>query len=309
MGAYVSNWKLASTVAANGGVGVVSGTAVDNVLARILQNGDPGGHYRRALAHFPDQAAAQDVVAKYYVEAASEALGSAQRGHYRAVEMHSLHPSPDLLKLTVLANFCEVWLAKQGHDGLVGINLLAKIELPTLPSLYGAILAGGDFVIMGAGIPKSIPAALDRLSQHSAATIPLRVEGAEASEFESKFDPTQLFHGCKFLSAPLHRPRFLPVVSSLVLAKALIKSCGDGVDGFVVEMNRAGGHNAPPRGKQLSDTGEPVYGDKDTVDLEKFGELGKPFWVAGGYGTPEELRKLINMGAQGVQVDSNPQLQ
>ena len=35
----------------------------------------------------------------------------------------------------------------------MGINCLTKIQMPTIHSLYGAMLAGCDYVIMGAGIP------------------------------------------------------------------------------------------------------------------------------------------------------------
>jgi len=50
MGAAVSAWQLAKAVAQTGQLGVVSGTALDVVLARRLQLGDPGGHLRRDLA-------------------------------------------------------------------------------------------------------------------------------------------------------------------------------------------------------------------------------------------------------------------
>ncbi len=53
MGAAVSNWRLANTVARNGQLGVVSGTALDSVLARRLQMGDSCGAIRRALNKFP----------------------------------------------------------------------------------------------------------------------------------------------------------------------------------------------------------------------------------------------------------------
>ena len=53
MGVAVSGWPLARAVALTGQLGVVSGTALEVVLARRLQLGDPGGHLRRALAHFP----------------------------------------------------------------------------------------------------------------------------------------------------------------------------------------------------------------------------------------------------------------
>ena len=53
MGIGVSDWRLARAVALQGQLGVVSGTALDNVCARRLQLGDPGGYVRRALQHFP----------------------------------------------------------------------------------------------------------------------------------------------------------------------------------------------------------------------------------------------------------------
>ena len=57
MGVGISNWRLASAVSRLGQLGVVSGTALDQVLARRLQDGDPGGHVRRSLARFPVPAA------------------------------------------------------------------------------------------------------------------------------------------------------------------------------------------------------------------------------------------------------------
>ena len=67
MGVGVSSWQLARAVARTGQLGVVSGVALDATLARRLQLGDPGGHLRRALAHFPGRAAAERIVARYFV--------------------------------------------------------------------------------------------------------------------------------------------------------------------------------------------------------------------------------------------------
>ena len=66
MGVAVSSWQLASTVARTGQLGVVSGTALDIVLARRLQDGDPGGHARRALAQFPRPDVAEWVLDRYF---------------------------------------------------------------------------------------------------------------------------------------------------------------------------------------------------------------------------------------------------
>jgi nitronate monooxygenase len=88
-----------------------------------------------------------------------------------------------------------------------------------------------------------------------------------------------------------------------VLAATLLKKANGAVDGFVIEGPTAGGHNAPPRGKlQLNEAGEPVYGERDAVDLEKMRALGLPFWLAGGFGTPGALRDALRVGASGVQI-------
>lgn len=102
---------------------------------------------------------------------------------------------------------------------------------------------------------------------------------------------------------PLVRPRFLAIVSSNVLATTMIRRSTGRVDGFVVEGPEAGGHNAPPRGKpQLDDRGQPVYGEKDLVDLEKIRDLGLPFWLAGRQATPAKLAEARQIGATGIQV-------
>ena len=48
----------------------------------------------------------------------------------------------------------------------------------------------------------------------------------------------------------------------------LARKGGGGVQGFIIEGPTAGGHNAPPRGTMiLNDAGEPIYGERDVVDL------------------------------------------
>jgi NAD(P)H-dependent flavin oxidoreductase YrpB (nitropropane dioxygenase family) len=75
------------------------------------------------------------------------------------------------------------------------------------------------------------------------------------------------------------------------------------VVGFIVEGPPAGGHNAPPRGELgLKAHGEPIYGERDVVDLAKMRELGLPFWIAGGVGSPAGLDAALAAGAAGIQV-------
>lgn len=296
MGVAVSGWRLANTVSRMGQLGVVSGTAIGVVLARRLQDGDPGGHLRRALSRFPDQEVAERILGRYF-----EPEGHVSGRRYRAVPVPRQPSSRRFLELTVAGSFVEVWLAKEGHGGQVGINLLEKIQIPTLPTLYGAMLAGVDWVLMGAGIPVHIPVTLDALAEHGPTALPLDVAGANASDGHAvSFDPLQVVQAPREL---LSRPRFLAIVSSHVLAAHLARSEEGRPWGFVVERPTAGGHNAPPRGRlQLSERGEPVYGPRDDVDLERMRELGLPFWLAGGYADPEKVRDARAQGACGVQV-------
>src|SRR5579859_5881124 len=172
MGAGVSSWKLAKAVSQAGQLGVVSGTALENILARRLQLGDLDGSVRRALSFFPDPAVTWRVLNRYYIP-----HGKGKDQPFKNPPMFSLKPPQELLELTMAANFMEVFLAKEGHSGPIGINYLEKVQMPTLSSLYGALLAGVDYVLMGAGIPRAIPGILDQLSQNQPASMKLNVQG------------------------------------------------------------------------------------------------------------------------------------
>lgn len=296
MGVAVSGWPLARAVSRMCQLGVVSGTALSLVLTRRLQLGDPDGTLRRALAHFPFQGMASKILAEFFVPG-----GKSAATPYKLSPMPTLNLNPALAELIVVANFVEVFLAKEGHDGPVGINYLEKIQLPTLPSLFGAMLAGVDYVLMGAGIPRAIPGAMDLLAKGETAKLQIDVEGAVPGEEHSvTFDPKSFCGG----TAPmLKRPQFLGIVASATLAIALAKKSTGSVQGFIVEGPTAGGHNAPPRGQlQLNSDGEPIYGVRDVPELEKIRALGLPFWLAGSYGSPGKLAEAEKLGAAGVQV-------
>ena len=68
MGVAVSGWKLARAVSSAGQLGVVSGTAIDTVMVRRLQDGDEGGHVRRALSEFPFPQMARRILDRYFIE-------------------------------------------------------------------------------------------------------------------------------------------------------------------------------------------------------------------------------------------------
>ena len=295
MGIGVSNWRLANAVARLGQLGVVSGVAIDTVLARRLQDGDPGGHMRRAMAHFPIPGVAAEALARYFRP------GGREPGKpYALLPMYQQAVSRARDQFSVLSSFVEVWLAKEGHDGLVGINLLTKIQMGNLAFLYGAMLAGVDYVIMGAGIPREIPGALDALAQHQPAQLRLEVEGAAAGQAELP----ALRPGRRTGPAPRRRRwcarASCPSSPATCWRPCWCKKATGRIDGFVIEGPTAGGHNAPPRDRGVSaETGEPLYGPRDVVDLEQIRKLGLPFWVAGGEGRPDRLRQALATGAAG----------
>jgi nitronate monooxygenase len=299
MGVAVSGWRLARAVSQTGQLGVVSGTALDLVLARRLQLGDLDGHLRRAMAEFPLPGVAARVLGRYFIEG-----GKAADAPFRTIPPLSPQPTRDRLELTVIANFVEVFLAREGHDGLIGINYLEKIQLPTLPSLFGAMFAGVDYILMGAGIPRTIPGILDSLSHGDAVELPYHVEGAGPEEqYVTRFDPVEF---CAGQLPWLERPKFLAIIASNTLATMLARKATGYVDGFVVEGPTAGGHNAPPRGNlQLNARGEPIYGLRDSPDLRVIADLGRPFWLAGSYGDPQRVVEALEAGAAGDRLESS----
>ena len=296
MGVAISGWRLARAVASHRAcMGVVSGTALDSVVARRLQDGDSGGHLRRAIEAFPDQGVAGRVLDRFFVP-----MGKKAATPYRRVGMQTHVERPLVRDLTVLAAFVEVVLAREGHRGRVGINLLTKVKAPTLPTLYGAMLAGVDCILMGAGIPREIPGVLDAFAEGRGASLRL-FDGPAGDEPAPmlRFDPEGVGYG----AAQLSRPAFLPIVSADSLAAMLLRRSNGSVEGFIVEGPLAGGHNAPPRGRTvLDETGQPVYGERDQADSARMAELGLPFWLAGATGSPESLAAARAAGATGIQL-------
>lgn len=291
MGVAVSSWQLAREVSLAGELGVVSGTALDAVLARKLQDGDPGGHCRRALDAFPYPEMAERVWDKYFQE------GGRQGSPYRPIPTITLNPGQAVADLTVVGNFVETWLAKEGHDGIVGINFLEKIQMATPLCALGAVLAGVDYVLMGAGIPREIPQLLRDLSAGRPGGVHVGVDGGEEAWQEA--DPTAILGQPM---DPVETPRFLAIISVHSLANFLNRDEKIKPFGFVVEGPVAGGHSAPPRGKMtLDEAGDPIYSERDLADLAKMKQVGSPFWVAGGVSTPEQVQAVREAGAEGVQ--------
>jgi len=301
MGVGVSNWRLARAVAEAGQrlrarvLGVVSGTGLPVMLVDRLQKGDQD--VVRALNAF-DPCVAREIMDEYLVESPSPVK-----------RRWKLPPKPEVLvtgkeaieskmtKLAVAAAFVEVWLAKEGHSGPIGINVLEKVQLMHLPVLLGAMMAGVDYVLVGAGIPHQVPAVLASFARNEPANYRMDVAGS-TDKHTLTLDPRRFVARGR----SLRRPKFLLIASHHALAMRLAATVE--VDGFVMEGPSAGGHNAPARGKTVAEDGQPIYGERDRPDLEKIAELGKPFWLAGSYGSACRLEEAKTLGAAGVQVGS-----
>lgn len=296
MGVGVSGWQLAGAVGRAGGLGVVSGVGLDTVVARRLQDGDLDGQLRRALEHFPVPEVAAAVLERYFIPG-----GRPARRPYRILPRLTLEPRPERERVSVVAGFAQTFLAKSAAPGApIGINFLEKTQLATPAAAYGAMLAGVDAVLVGAGIPARLPALLDSLACHKRVDFPIDVAGSAETHYALPFDPRKVLGDG---IGDLKRPSFLAIVSTHTLAAYLARVPETRPDGFVIETAVAGGHNAPPRGTlQLDDWGEPVYGARDIADLAHLKALGLPFWLAGGYSRPEQVRAARASGARGVQV-------
>ena len=191
---------------------------------------------------------------------------------------------------------------------------------------------------MGAGIPNKIPGILDALAEGKDCSLPIEVAGMNVdgnpedadNGYSMKFSPSQFWKETdtpNLAEQPLLRPAFLPIVSSTTLAQSLLKRSNGagptrGINGFVIELHTAGGHNAPPRGwhfepadetkevhedrklKGLNELGEPIYGEKDIVAVENFAKVAKglPFWFAGSFGRKEKVCEVLEGGGNGIQV-------
>jgi nitronate monooxygenase len=301
MGVGVSDWKLARAVAESGEklrrpvLGVVSGTGLALIMVNRLRQGDP--NTRRALDAFCVPEAAQAVLEEYWL---SDSRSSRPLPKAEVLVNGRDERKAEMVRLIVLANFVEVWLAKEGHDNPIGINYLEKVQLPRLPEIFGAMLGGVDYVLMGAGIPNQVPEVLDKFQGYNEATYRIDVSGSD--RYVMSFDPETVIPTKH--RKHLKRPQFLAIVSHHALAQVLAHKATGEVNGFVVEGPTAGGHNAPARGKERNELGEPVYGERDQPDLAKIRELGKPFWLAGGYASSEKREEAKRCGAAGVQVGS-----
>ena len=299
MGIAVSGWRLARQVAQLSEFGVVSGTGIDTVVVRELQQGDPNGRIR-ALRAYPDQE-----IVDYMVDTFYRAGGHEEGAPFKLLPVHKFKPTVRSQRILSAAAFSEVFLAKEGHDGWVGVNLLAKLKRHTLACIYGAMLAGVDAILMGAGIPIEEIEQLPNLAAGHKARLRLDVDTSSAPDAKDSYyyelDPSDLVQPPPQLPIPM----FFPIISSDTLARIMDKKLPEGhITGWIIEGSVAGGHNAPPRNKKFDENDSPIYDQRDVADLDKVAGLGYPYYLAGGYGSPEGLLEALQRGATGIQVGS-----
>src|SRR5208283_120806 len=211
MGVGVSNWRLANAVSKLGQLGVVSGTALDALFVRRLADGDEGGHMRRGLDAFPFPEMARRIWLEYFVPG-----GKLVDAPYPLAPVHQRKDLRKAVELCIVSNFVEVFLAREGHKNPVGINFLEKVQMPHLASVYGAMLAGVGYVLMGAGIPLHIPGVLDAFAAQQAAEYRLAVAGAAQAQFANLAELMRLDRA-EYAEGPLPslpRPGFRAMVSS-----------------------------------------------------------------------------------------------
>jgi NAD(P)H-dependent flavin oxidoreductase YrpB (nitropropane dioxygenase family) len=295
MGIAVSTWQLAKEVSKSGGLGVVSATAIDSVIARRLQDGDLTGDIRRAFLNFPNQDIANEILNFYFIDGGRE-----PQKPYLDVPKLSLKQTHLTVNLIALSVFTEVWLAKENNRGVIGVNALEKIQPATPATVFGAMLAGVDYILMGAGIPTQIPEMIRQFSELQPFKLNIDVANSKSAHFLA-FDPKTITPQ----KIEIKKPKFLAIISSHALAAYLGKDDKTRPDGFIVEGPTAGGHNAPPRSKDaITEDGQSKFSELDEADLVKVAKTGLPFWLAGGYGTPSALKRAKELGAVGIQVGS-----
>ena len=293
MGVDISSKYLAGAVAKAGEFATLSETGGATRIARVLQDGDLGGHVRTSLASFPNQAMVSYAFDKFYREAGRlERVRGKLGKHYRPVPKYVLENRIDLAAgvplvemLTVLDAFEQVVTARrlaQGN-GFIGMNGLGKIPLPMPAALYGAMLGGADYTARGAGVKADIPAVIDTLYAGNRVDYPIAVdyapEGSRWQQATIGFDPAP------YGGSPASKPEFWAIAGTVAGAQHYVDN---GAAAIVYERRIAGGHNMP------DSIPEDPY--------EDFLQLGVPVIMAGG--AASEYGNVAQLDGAGVQIGS-----
>ena len=249
MGVGVSAWRLARAVARAGQLGVVSG-----VGARHRAGPAAAGRRCRAATLVGPWPPSRSPRSPSGSSSATSCPGGTRPARRSAGATTRLAArGRQAQELAVVANFVEVWLAKEGHDGLVGVNYLEKIQMADAGRRRTARCSPASTTCSWA------PASRARSRACSTALAAARAGAAARRRRGRRGRRTHAVTHRPGGAAgrrrrrPLRRPRFLAIVSSAVLAAYLARDAAIRPDGFVLEGPVAGGHNAPPRGRLMLD--------------------------------------------------------
>jgi len=287
MGVRISSSKLANATSRLGALGVVSSVGLRHIIIDEIRAGNPE---TVALAKsFP--------VARYVDELMEFAPDGPK--HKTPAPMDLPGPKGELPKrLSVITSYIEVKKAQLGHKGKIGVNVMWKCSLTVLPSIYGAMLAGVDALLCGAGVPMELPDIIRRVRSGSDLQYqPLHGTGTNVQLSIAQDETASLFRRM----AP---PHLMPIISNFAFCKRILDVWHREYDGakpyaFILENHEAGGHNAPPRNRVS-------FGEQDdlTTYFDKVRNLGVNVYVAGDGSSREEYQSWIDQGAYGVQVGS-----
>ena len=125
MGAGVSDWRLARAVSRAGQMGVVSGTGLDAIYLRRLQDGDPGGHMRRALEAFPIAGIAERIVETYYVEGGKDPEERFQSSRDLAFALEAIQLSGVSTPVSPISEGRRARLRRATALAIAGLTLIA----------------------------------------------------------------------------------------------------------------------------------------------------------------------------------------
>jgi nitronate monooxygenase len=275
--AMVATWPIAKAVAATGQLGVVSGTLLPVITARRLQLGDSGGHLRRAFDEFTHGEVARRVWEDFFRPG-----GKTPEAPFEQPLQPHFEQGPALTELAVMAGFSEVFLAREGRHGPVAIHFSERAKLPLLPTLYGALLAQVDCVIV-AGQDADVAVGIARLCAGNEAGVRVRlVDDPAESGPECCFNPQVLGNQAP---ATLPQPRVLLMGHSTAQLAAQVREAGVPVDGVILRQE---GGSEPP-------------GEAELAGLRA---LNLPFWLGGLPATADGLAGVLAAGGAGLLVST-----
>ncbi len=295
MGVGVSNWRLANAVSKLGQLGVVSGTALDQLFVRRLADGDKGGDMRRGLDAFPFLKWPSASGRSTSFPAASQRNGLPDCGD-------ASKAGPAQARGAVRGQQLRRGLSGQGRPQESRRHQFSRkgCSSPICLPFTAPCWPGLGYVLMGAGIPLHIPGVLDSFAAHQPR---VQAVGRWRAAGDGLADVPQSGRPCRGRTA---RPS-----SAQVPGHCFFQHLGHHhaaprqrprrrTDSRNAHRRRA--QCAPARQAPALCVRQPVYGERDAVNIAGLRALGVPFWLAGGYGSPEKVREALDQGAAGVQV-------